>query len=159
MTPIKGVALGIPVLLVLIQLVGPARTNPPELSERTVESRLVPTPRVQGVLNRSCSNCHSHRTVWPWYSRVAPVSWFVIDHVNFGRSHLNLSDWARYDSGKSEELLALMCELTKEGEMPLAPYLWMHEEAELSAEDVEELCRWTAGERARLADAETATDR
>ena len=47
---------------------------------------------------------------------------------------------------KLEEL----CELVEQGEMPLPPYLWMHGDAYLAAEDVRILCEWSTTERERL---------
>jgi len=67
--------------------------------------------------------------------------------VNFGRRKLNFSDWSLYDSQESEELLEEICELTRKGEMPLAPYLWMHEEARLLPGEIEALCEWSQQER------------
>jgi len=64
-------------------------------------------PQVAGILDRACADCHSNKTRWPWYSHVAPVSWFVIDHVNHGRSHLNFSEWGRYDAFEQRDLLRL----------------------------------------------------
>jgi hypothetical protein len=57
------------VLLVAIQLVPVDRTNPP------VEEEAPASPEVRAVLRRACYDCHSNETVWPWYSRVAPMSW------------------------------------------------------------------------------------
>jgi hypothetical protein len=99
------------------------------------------------VLERSCRDCHSNETVWPWYSNVAPISWFVIDHVDHGRSHLNFSEWGREDAAHREELLRNICDWTKDGRMPLPSYLWMHRSAALSAAEGIALCTWTAHAR------------
>jgi hypothetical protein len=125
------------------QLVRPARTNPPTDSSRTMMAVTHLPPDVQSVLERSCRDCHSHDTRWPWYSNVAPVSWLVIDDVNHGRRHFNYSDWAQYDRGKVPQLLHDICDLTRKGEMPLSIYLWMHPDARLTDQDVSTLCTWT----------------
>ena len=135
--------IGIPSLLVLIQFLGPEKTNPSVDPDREIVNLYSVPPSVEAILRRSCFNCHSHETVWPWYSNVAPVSWFVIDHVNFGRDHMNLSDWAHYDREETDELFEEMCVLVREREMPLPPYLWMHKEARLGDQAVEMLCQWT----------------
>ena len=49
-------------------------------------------PRVARILDRSCQDCHSNHTAWPWYSHVAPVSWVITRHVNEGREILNFSE-------------------------------------------------------------------
>jgi Haem-binding domain len=94
------------------------------------------------VLERACRDCHSNRTEWPWYSNVAPVSWFVIDHVNHARSHLNFSDWSSYAPERRRKLLTGVCKETRSGAMPLSSYTWIHWSARLSPADVEALCNW-----------------
>ena len=76
---------------------GPRKTNPPVVPAEGIEAHLKVDPEVSPILERACRNCHSHQTRWPWYSNVAPVSWFVIDNVNFGRRKMNLSNWDQYD--------------------------------------------------------------
>jgi len=131
----------------LIQLVRPARTNPPTDPGRTLASVTRAPVEVRSVLERACRDCHSHDTRWPWYSNVAPVSWFVINDVNHGRRHFNYSDWAQYDRDKIPELLKEVCEQTRKGDMPLSSYLWMHDDARLSDRDVSLLCDWSDAER------------
>jgi hypothetical protein len=130
-----------------IQLVRPARTNPPTDPARTLRAVTHAPADVGSVLERGCHDCHSHQTRWPWYSNVAPVSWFVINDVNHGRRHFNYSDWAQYDRDKIPQLLKDICEQTRKGEMPLTSYLWMHPDARLSDRDVSVLCDWSDAER------------
>lgn len=137
------------VLVLLLALIGaqavrPARTNPPLDDARTVE-RVEAVPAAAGaVLERACRDCHSNRTRWPWYSHVAPVSWFVIDHVNHGRSHLNFSEWSSYEPAERRDLMKGICTQARDGTMPLASYTWMHWSARLSPADVHALCAWVA---------------
>lgn len=139
---IGGIALFAGALL--IQLFGPEPTNPATDPARTLSARVHVPADAAAVLQRSCADCHSNDTKWPWYSHVAPVSWFVIDHVNHGRSHFNYSDWAKYDADQVAQLLKNTCELTRKGEMPLPSYLRMHKDAALSPADVDTLCRWSS---------------
>jgi len=130
-------------VLVAIQFVRPARTNPATEPSRTLGAMLsVPAP-VQAVLDRSCRDCHSNDTYWPWYSSVAPMSWMVIDHVNSGRRHFNYSDWAGNTPDKSRKVLHDICEETKQGSMPVGSYTLVHRAARLSDADVATLCAWT----------------
>ena len=80
--PLKLFGIGLPLAFLFIQLLGPVKTNPPFEPSRTLVAQLKVTPQVKGILERACQNCHSYETEWPWYSNVAPVSWFVIDHVD-----------------------------------------------------------------------------
>ena len=130
------------VALAVIQFVRPPRTNPPTDPARTLAAAIPITVEASAVLERACRDCHSNDTQWPWYSHVAPVSWFVIDHVNHGRSHFNYSDWAKYDAGESNRLLKKACELSRQGAMPLSSYVQMHRTARLADPDIVALCDW-----------------
>lgn len=135
------------VAIVVMQFVGPARSNPIAPASQAVEAHLQVTPQVGSILTRSCGDCHSNNTRWPWYSRVAPVSWFVIDHVNEGREHLNFSEWGRYNSRDREDMLEHLCKEVKSGGMPLTSYTRLHGDAKLSPGDVKTLCDWANSQR------------
>ncbi len=126
-----------------IQFVRPARTNPITVPDRTLAARVPIDRDVSAVLNRACRDCHSNDTRWPWYSNVAPVSWFVIDHVNHGRRHFNYSDWAQYGPEDAKRILKNTCAFARKETMPMPSYLWMHRDARLSDADIVALCDWT----------------
>jgi len=138
------------VCLVIAQFFGPAKTNPASDATQSIEARLQVTPQAAAIMDRSCNDCHSNKTRWPWYSNVAPVSWFVIDHVNEGRENINFSEWGKYSPRDSDSLLRQMCREVRAGVMPLSSYTPLHPGSKLSAEDVKTLCDWTEAERARL---------
>jgi len=137
-------------LVVIAQFYRPAKTNPPVDQAKTIEAHTQMSPQVAAILDRSCRDCHSYNTRWPWYSNIAPVSWLVIDDVNHGREDLNLSDWGNYDKSEAANKLRDMCREVRAGVMPLKSYIFIHRGAQLSAEDVKVLCDWTASERAKL---------
>ncbi|MFL6207230.1 MAG: heme-binding domain-containing protein [Pyrinomonadaceae bacterium] len=143
----------------LIQFARPAQTNPVLNESRAIEASVHVTPEVQAIFARACNDCHTNRTSWPWYSQVAPVSWWLTDHVQHGRRHMNFSDWARYDTSKAETLLGAICITTKEGVMPLPSYTLMHRNAILTPQDVGTLCAWSWTETQRLADVTPAPTR
>ena len=99
-------------------------------------------PQVGAILDRSCQDCHSSRTTWPWYSRVAPVSWIVSKHVSEGREMLDFSEWANQPHSADERML--ICNAVSDGAMPLPDYTVMHRNARLSKQDVELICGWAA---------------
>lgn len=125
-------------LVIIIQLVPVARTNPP--SDRPI---VVPDT-VGQILRRACYDCHSHETRWPWYAYVAPMSWLVASDVKKGREHVNFSTWGHYDSEEQAEKLGDIWEEVEDGEMPLKIYLPLHPDARLSDDDREILRMWTA---------------
>src|SRR6185436_901130 len=138
------------VVFVAIQFSRPARTNPPVNPAHSIEANLQVSPQVVAIFDRSCNDCHSNKTVWPWYTNVAPVSWFLVNHVNEGRRDMNLSEWGSYDKDKQSHRLRDICEQVQDGEMPLSTYTPLHPKAKLSAEDVKTICDWANAERARI---------
>ena len=143
-----AIALGIAVLG--IQVMRPERENPEGRYEDSLQALSPMTPEAAAVFDRACRDCHSNQTRWPWYSEVAPVSWFVVGHVNHARRHMNVSEWSRYDRRKAAHKLEEMCDEPREGKMPLPSYLWIHRGAQLTAGDVEALCAWSAAARAAM---------
>lgn len=146
---VKGASIALFILLLGAQVFRPERTNPAVDEAKTIQSRLHVPANVDAILKRACYDCHSNQTRWPWYSNVAPVSWWLVDHVNHGRSHLNFSEWDQYDAKKAAHHLEEICEEVEAGAMPLPSYLPMHPQARLSAEEVRALCDWASAERQR----------
>ena len=147
---LKWVGVAVVCLFVGLQFVRPARTNPPVDQSQTIEARLQVPPHVASILDRSCKDCHSNATRWPWYSNVAPFSWLLVDHVIEGRDNLNLSEWGRLDNRRVDDKLEEICDEVKIGAMPMDSYTWIHRSAKLSQEDVKTLCDWANTERARM---------
>src|SRR5215207_10406018 len=144
---LKAAAVLLFLLFAGVQLVRPERVNPPAAAGQSLEEHARVPPEVAGVLKRSCMDCHSNRTDWPWYSNVAPTSWFVADHVNHGRRHLNFSRWGGYDRRRAGDLLKEICTTAKAGVMPPDSYTLVHRGARLAPSDVRALCEWAGGER------------
>jgi hypothetical protein len=102
---------------------------------------------VKNLFERSCRDCHSSQTVWPWYSYVAPTSWMVERDVRHGRDHMNLSYWPQYSLNRQEKLLAEIATVVKNREMPLPQYTLIHKEAKLSDAELDVLYHWARMER------------
>lgn len=114
-------------------------SNPP------VTGDIPTTPEVKALLRRACYDCHSNETVWPWYTRIAPVSWLMARDVREGRAELNFSTWNQYDTRRQVKKLEESWEEVAEGEMPPWFYLPVHRNARLSAEDRALLRQWAHG--------------
>jgi hypothetical protein len=145
---LKWFLLAVVILLVVAQVYRPARTNPPVDPKREIGANLPIDPRVGSMLERSCNDCHSNRTTWPWYSGVAPASWLVVSDVNRGRQELNFSNWASYSPGDQRKQLSEICKEVTEGEMPGRPYVLLHPRAAVGKADVAAVCRWSAEQSA-----------
>ncbi len=142
----KLVRWGLPALIVILaamQLVRPNRLNPPVDSALTLAAQYRVPPDVLDIFNRACIDCHSHRTRWPWYSNVAPASWFLASHVTHGRRKMNLDNWTEEMSFKD------VCQEVRVGSMPLKSYLPLHPDARLSPRDVQSICTWSLNVRPR----------
>jgi hypothetical protein len=126
--------------LVIAQFFQPARTNPVSDPALSFEAVAQPPAEVAPILNRACRDCHSNETVWPWYSRVAPVSWLVAHDVQERRAHLNFSEWGRFGPEMARSHLREVCEQARGGEMPRWYYLPLHPAAKLSQTEVSTLC-------------------
>ena len=105
---------------------------------------------VRKIVGKSCENCHSESTEWPWYSYVAPMSWLVEGDVYDARRHMNLSRWDDYGIDKKQALLSEIAVMVRNRKMPLPRYLVLHPEAKLSDADIDQINQWARNERRRL---------
>lgn len=140
---IKGSLLLIAIVLSAAQLYRPSRMNPPVDPRREISASVIIDPGVAAIFDRSCKDCHSNRTVWPWYSNIAPASWLTANDVKKARGELNFSEWAVYRPEKSAKLLGEVCKETSKGAMPQMRYSVLHPSAKLSDADVQAICNWT----------------
>lgn len=126
--------------LLAVRLASPGHDNPPE------SAPIVAPADVASVFERSCYDCHSHRTEWPWYSHVPLVSWFVGNHVKEGREHLNFSTWGEMSEGNRLHAVMEIVEEVEKGEMPLSGYVKLHTDAALSEPDIALIRGWAGAE-------------
>ena len=128
------------VVLAAAQLMRPARTNPPTNPNRTIQAHVGTASALGPVLDRACGDCHSNRTVWPWYTNIAPLSWVMAYAVKEGRKAVNFSEWAAYAPEQQRMLLVQSCQAVSTGKMPGSGWTGLHPEAHLSTSDVEAIC-------------------
>lgn len=147
---IKIVFIIIAIGIIAIQFNRPDRTNSPTVKAETLEATTEVPQDVQAIMKRSCNDCHSNETVYPWYSNIAPISWSVVDHIRVGREELNFSKWGTYSTKKKDHKLKEICEQVESGEMPHNQYLWIHWDAKLSKNDIQRLCEWAESEKVML---------
>src|ERR1700675_3300924 len=100
------------VVLIVIQFIPIERTNPP------VESDVPAPAELKAVLRRSCYDCHSNETRWPWYARVAPVSFLIASDVKEGRRQVNFSVWNQYSGNRKARKLKEIVEQVEGSKMP-----------------------------------------
>jgi hypothetical protein len=131
-------------IFLIIQIIPVTRDNPPVTADFEGPSE------VKDIFEKSCYDCHSNETVWPWYSRVAPISWLVAGDVSEGRENLNFSEWGTYSAKKQIKLAENIGEEIKEGEMPLMIYLILHSSAKLDERQKAIIYDWVASQTGQL---------
>lgn len=129
------------------------RTNPVAPASAALRNQVEVPEEMDKILQRSCWNCHSNDTKWPWYSHVAPVSWLIAKDVEKARGVMNFSSWTE-QAGKKLQLavgmLAASCADVTVGRMPKPEYVFLHSEAMLNDADKKDFCGWTQREGKRL---------
>lgn len=121
---------------IAIQFVPIERTNPP------VESDVPAPDELKAVLRRSCYDCHSNEARWPWYSRIAPISWLIANDVKEGRREVNFSVWNQFTGSRRARKFKEIVEQVEQNKMPQWYYVVMHPEAKLSGSDKEMIINW-----------------
>lgn len=147
---LKIIAVVFAAAFIIAQFFRPDQTNPPIVQADTLEATTQVPENVEQILKRSCNDCHTNQTNYPWYSRITPFSWLLQQHIDEGRGEVNFSVWNTYDARKKARKLDEICEQVDIGEMPLDQYLWIHRDAKLSDVDKQTLCDWAHTERKKI---------
>ncbi len=134
------------VLLVAIQFISVDKTNPPVDEKIT----LAESKEVMEILKKACYDCHSYETKWPYYSNIAPVSFFVASHVKKGRKALNFSKYKDIDKDIKLQRLKRAIMTVNNGRMALPSYVSAHDEAKLSKDEKFILTEWFKKELSEL---------
>ena len=137
----KKILLGVLVGIILIQFIRPEKNSSKDFANDI--STIINVPEeVQQIIKTSCADCHSNNTKYPWYSEIAPVSWYLAQHVNEGKEHLNFSEWATYNKDQKSHILKDLEEEIEEHKMPLESYLWIHKDAKMTDVQYDILLNW-----------------
>ena len=138
----KKIFLVILALLVIIQFIRPARNKSTSVSANDISKHFTVPEDVNQILKRACNDCHSNNTIYPWYTNIQPVGWWMANHVKEGKSHLNFSEFAGYTPKRQHHKLEEVVEMVKESVMPLDSYTWMHKNAKLTEQEKVLLVNW-----------------
>lgn len=136
------------IILVLIAIIVVIQFFRPDFNTNSADDNLdflnitQPSEEVASIIKSSCYDCHSNFTESMWYMNIAPISWWIKDHIDEGKEELNFSDWGNYNIKRKNHKLEECIELIEENEMPLESYTIMHKEAKLSDEQKTILTAW-----------------
>jgi mono/diheme cytochrome c family protein len=119
-------------LFAVIQLVPYRVDNPPVVNEPNWDS-----PQTRALAVAACFDCHSNESKPLWFEKVAPLSWWITNHVKEGRSALNFSEWGTSGQGESDDIV----EAVRNGGMPPSNYTWfgLHNAAQLTPKQRQQL--------------------
>lgn len=147
---VKKILIALLVVLIIIQFFHPPRNQNPVVTGHTLASLYFTPTTVKAVLEASCNDCHSNNTVYPWYSKLQPVDWWMTNHVNEGKAELNFDEFATYSLRRQYRKTEEMIEQVKEQEMPLNSYTWIHKNAILNTEQKDALIDWATSIRTEM---------
>ncbi len=140
---IKKIAFFIGFVL-LIQLFRPTKNVAVDTDQNDTGFPLNIPKEVETILTRSCYDCHSNNTNYLWYHEIAPVSWLIASHVKNGKKHLNFDAWKKYNKEQKVSIFEDFRNEIEHNKMPMASYVLMHHEAQLSQDDKTLLLDWFA---------------
>jgi hypothetical protein len=138
----KKILWGLLIVLVIIQFIRPEKNKAATISANDLSKQYDIPANVQGILKKSCYDCHSNNTKYPWYSEIQPVGWWLQYHVNEGKAAMNLSEYLAYEPKDQHHIMEELMEEVKENHMPLNSYLWIHKGAKLTKEEKETMLIW-----------------
>lgn len=128
------------IILIGLQFIRPEKNNDGYESVATFEAETKPSAKLVQVLKDNCYDCHSNETDYPWYAQVAPLSLWLDEHIQHGKSHFNVSEWNSYSTKKKAHKIEEVIEMVEKDEMPLPSYEIMH--GDLSSDDKQLLLTW-----------------
>lgn len=144
---LKKVLVVLLLALVIIQFIHPKKNKDEGKQSHYIGNAFTVPDNVKVILAKACNDCHTNNTIYPWYTNIQPVDWWMNHHVNEGKKELNFDEYTnrnlRFQYHKMEEVV----EMIKEGEMPLDSYTWIHKDAKLTEEEKSTLVNWADGIR------------
>jgi hypothetical protein len=142
-------------LLPALILLSQAHPSKPPAQEKALFLGSNIDPGTLALFQRSCQNCHSENTQWPWYSHIQPLSYLINKDVQEARHHVDFSNWNAYSPDQKRDLLSRMGSLVRSGQMPLPRYVALHGDAKLTPKQRQQIYQWSRAERKRLLQGES----
>lgn len=138
----KKIGLGLIAVLVVIQFIRPTRNSSTGESPNEISKYYQVPADIHAVLKKSCYDCHSNNTVYPWYTNIQPVGWWLQSHVNEGRGELNFEEFGTYEQKKAKHKFEEIEEVVQDEEMPLKSYTLIHRDTKLTPEQSASIAAW-----------------
>ena len=152
MKAVKVIIITLIVIFIAVQFIPSGiPLNVPD-DNRSIANDSLVAGSVLKQLRNSCFDCHSNQVNFPWYSKMAPSSWFLAGHINEGRSHLNFSEWEDYSNREKVRILEEIKDEVASGGMPLKSYLLIHRDAKPDSAEVAVILKWADDATAKMFD-------
>lgn len=139
---LKKIALGLVILFIAIQFIRPDKNISTEPSASNIATHYNTPDDVKAILERSCYDCHSNNTRYPWYASIQPVAWWLDHHIEEGKGEVNFDEFMTLKPKKAHHKMDEVNEMVTEGEMPLKSYTWIHRDAKLSRDEKTVISNW-----------------
>jgi len=139
---IKKIILGLAIIFIVLQFFRIDKSVPEVDATKDFLSQYNPPSEIKAIIEDTCYDCHSYKTTYPWYSQIAPVSWWLQGHIDHAREELNFSTWADYNTKRADHKLEEAAEMVLNEEMPLPSYTYAHWDANLSKDQREAMAGW-----------------
>ncbi len=139
---IKNILILLLIVLVVVQFFGPEKNEGYTESIAAFFEDTNPPENVKRILKESCFDCHSSVTRYPWYNNITPVNYWMADHIKHAKGHFNMSKWNDYSVKKKDHKFEELIEMVDKKDMPLPSYTWMHDEANLTEEQIASVIAW-----------------
>lgn len=127
------------VAFIILQFFQIDKTNPPFDENQDFLKIHNPSPEIAAKIKASCYDCHSNESSYPWYTNIQPVGWWIKNHIDEGKHHLNFSEFGTYSAKRQSHKMEECYELVEENEMPLKSYTIAHQDAVLDDATKEQL--------------------
>ena len=150
MSKTQKVLVGLLAVLIIIQFIRPKQNLSAAPTPNDLFAHYQAPDSLKQMVKTSCYDCHSNNTIYPWYSNIQPVAWWLNDHVNEGKKEFNFSEFATYAPKKADHKLEKLIDEVKEGEMPLKSYTLIHTDAKLTKEQRLALTNWVESVRKEI---------
>ncbi|MEL6987169.1 MAG: heme-binding domain-containing protein [Bacteroidota bacterium] len=122
-------------VFIIMQFFRIDKTNPDFDASKDLLYMAKPEAKVTQLLKDACYDCHSYEVEYPWYTNIAPVSWWIKGHINHGQEHCNYSTWGLQTPEDANHNIEENIERLENKSMPLGSFKWNHPEARISDEE------------------------
>jgi hypothetical protein len=145
----RKILIGLLIVLIIAQFIQPPHNEGSPFTANDITHTVQVPDSVMTLLKVACYDCHSNSTIYPWYSRITPVNWWLYDHIKEGKRELNFSEFTGSYRRKMRKLEET-AEQTEKHEMPISSYLWLHKEARLNDAQRKLIADWANNARRQL---------